>query len=729
MNFTDQLFPETVVPVLVPLPSERPYSYAVPEGMEVVPGSIVQVPLGPRQVAGVVWDAPTDPVDAKKLKPITHVFDCPPLDERMRRFIDWVADYTLSPPGLVVRMALRAPAAFDPEPWIEGIEATGAEPDRITSARRRVIAAAEDAPVWSKSGLAHAAGVSASVVDGLMRQGVFRTVRLPPPPVVAEPDTAYGRATLSSDQTAAAQQLVATVERSGFSATLLEGATGSGKTEVYFEAIAAALDRGQQVLILLPEIALTQSFIDRFHARFGAPPAEWHSDVPPRRRESVWRQVAEGRVKIVAGARSSLFLPFKDLGLVVIDEEHDPAYKQEDRTFYHARDMAVVRASIGEFPIVLASATPSIETRVNALSGRYGHVRLTTRHGDAALPDLSLVDMRRHPPGRGRFVSPVLTTAITETVARGEQALLFLNRRGYAPLTLCRVCGHRFQCHNCSTWLVDHRLRGVLQCHHCGFSTPRPEACPECGTLDHLVACGPGVERIAEEIVEGFPDARTIVLSSDIAGGPRRLRRELEAVADGEADIVIGTQLVAKGHHFPKMTLVGAIDADLGLTNGDPRAAERTFQLLHQVTGRAGRTGLRSHGLIQTFQPEHPVMQALVAADPESFYDSEIDERRRAALPPFGRLAAIIVSANTRSEAEAHARDIRRAAPETDEIEMLGPAEAPLAVVRGRHRFRLLVEATRRAPIQTYLRDTLLHAARPRGSVQVQIDMDPQSFL
>ncbi|WP_425354581.1 primosomal protein N' [Jiella sonneratiae] len=729
LALTDQLFPETVVPVLVPLPSDRPYSYTVPEGMSVRPGSIVQVPLGPRQVAGVVWDGPTDGVEAKKLRPITHVFDCPPLDETMRRFVDWVAEYTLSPPGLVVRMALRAPAAFDPEPWLEGIEATGEAPDRLTPARRRVIVAAEEAPAWSKSGLAHAAGVSASVVDGLLRQGVFRTARFPPPPAVAEPDTGFGRAALSEDQARAAGALVSAVEGGAFAPILLEGATGSGKTEVYFEAVAAALDAGRQVLILLPEIALTQSFIDRFHARFGAPPAEWHSDVPPRKREAIWRQVAEGRVRIVAGARSSLFLPFRELGLVVVDEEHDPAYKQEDRTFYHARDMAVVRASLGGFPIVLASATPSVESRVNAETGRYAHVRLKARHGDAALPELSLVDMRRHPPLRGHFVSPVLKTSIREAFARGEQALLFLNRRGYAPLTLCRVCGHRFQCRNCSTWLVDHRLRGILQCHHCGFSMPRPEACPECGTLDHLVACGPGVERIAEEIVEDFPEARTIVLSSDIAGGPRRLRRELEAVADGETDIVIGTQLVAKGHHFPKMTLVGAIDADLGLANGDPRAAERTFQLLHQVTGRAGRTGLASRGLIQTYQPQHPVMQALVAADPESFYESEIDERRRSGLPPFGRLAAIIVSADSRKDAESHAREIRAAAPETAEIEMLGPAEAPLAVVRGRHRFRLLVEASRRAPLQAYLRETLARAPRPRGSVQLQIDVDPQSFL
>ncbi|KQT47654.1 primosomal protein N' [Aureimonas sp. Leaf454] len=718
-----------MVPVLVPLPTARPYSYAVPDGMDVAPGSIVQVPLGPRQVAGIVWDGATDGVDPKKLRPITHAFDCPIIDEGMRRFIDWVADYTLSPPGLVARMALRAPAAFDPEPFIEGLARTGLEPERLTGARRRVLDASVDAPAWSRSGLAHAAGVSTSVVDGLVKLGAFEAVRLPPPPVVARPDPGFGGADLSADQRAAADSLVDRVRMGGFSATLLEGVTGSGKTEVYFEAVAAAIAAGGQVLILLPEIALTQAFIDRFHARFGAPPAEWHSDMPPRIREKVWRQVAEGEVQVVAGARSALFLPFPKLALIVVDEEHDPAYKQEERTFYHARDMAVVRASLGGFPAILASATPSIESRVNASAGRYGHVRLAGRYAEAAMPTLRLVDLRRHPPARGRFVSPILHTAIAETIARGEQALLFLNRRGYAPLTLCRVCGHRFQCSECSTWLVDHRLRGQLQCHHCGFSVRRPEHCPDCGTFDHLVACGPGVERIAEEMLDTFPDARTILLSSDMAGGPRRLRRELDAIADGEADIVIGTQLVAKGHHFPKMTLVGAIDADLGLSNGDPRAAERTFQLLHQVTGRAGRTGLASRGLIQTFQPEHPVMQAIASGEATRFYDREIAERERAGLPPFGRLASIVVSAATRKEAEDHARALKSAAGEDEAIEVLGPAEAPLAVLRGRHRFRLLFQGSRRSPMQAFLRAVIAAAPKPRGTVEVQIDIDPQSFL
>ncbi|CAN7323044.1 primosomal protein N' [Rhizobium sp. LjRoot30] len=718
------------VPVLVPLPAPGPYSYAVPEGMAIEPGSVVQVPLGPRQVIGVVWEGPEDgKVDPKKIRPIEKVFDCPPLDAHMRSFVNWIAGYTLTPPGLVARMALRAPAAFDPEPMVEGLRFLGGAPERLTPARARVMEMAQDGFSWTRSGLAHAAGVSLSVVDGLIKQGLFETVFLPPPPVVARPDPEFVEPRIEGPQKEAAAEILENVAAGGFSVALIDGVTGSGKTEVYFEAVAETLRRGKQVLILLPEIALTAAFLERFQDRFGAKPAEWHSDLSPRIREKVWRQAVTGEVRVVAGARSALFLPFEDLGLIIVDEEHDPAYKQEDRVYYNARDMAVVRGRITGFPVILVSATPSVESQVNGQQGRYNTIHLPTRFGDAALPDLHLIDMRRHPPQRGGFLSPVMLRAIDKTVKSGHQSLLFLNRRGYAPLTLCRVCGHRFQCPQCSSWLVEHRFRGQIQCHQCGYAEKTPDACPECGTLDHLVACGPGVERIAEEVEQHFPEARTIVLSSDIAGGVKRLRLELDAIAKGEADIVIGTQLVAKGHNFPLMTLVGIIDADLGLANGDPRAAERTFQLLSQVTGRAGRTGLKSHGLLQTYQPQHPVMQAIVSGDSGAFYDREIFEREKAVLPPFGRLASIIVSADTRQDAETHARGLRQAAPQVSGISVLGPAEAPLALIRGRHRFRLLVHGRRNSDIQSFLRDMLANGPKERGSVHTQLDVDPQSFL
>ena len=731
-----ELLPEApaqvrVVPVLVPLPVPGAYSYAVPDGMHVEPGSVVQVPVGPRQHIGVVWDGENDDkLDPKKLRPITLAFDCPPLSKDMRDFVDWVSAYTLSPPGLVARMAIRAPAALDPEPMVEALRYLGGQPERLTPARTRVLGLAGEQEVpWTRSGLAHAAGVSMSVIDGLTAQGMFETIFLPPPPVVAKPDPEYSAPRIEGPQKEAAEEIVNSIRAGGFAASLIDGVTGSGKTEVYFEAIAETLRRGKQVLILLPEIALTSAFLERFENRFGAKPGEWHSDLSPRMREKVWRGVVTGEVRVVAGARSALFLPFEELGLIIVDEEHDPAYKQEDRVFYNARDMAVVRARIGDFPIVLVSATPSVESQVNGLSGRYNTVHLPTRFGNAALPDLHLVDMRRHPPERGGFLSPILLRAISRTIERKEQALLFLNRRGYAPLTLCRVCGHRFQCPQCSSWLVEHRFKSQIQCHQCGYHEHTPEACPECGTLDHLVACGPGVERIAEEVEKHFPEARTIVMSSDLLGGVKRMRLELEAIANGEADIVIGTQLVAKGHNFPLMTLVGIVDSDLGLSNGDPRAAERTFQLLSQVTGRAGRTGLKSLGLLQTFQPQHPVMQAIVSGDAGAFYEREIAEREKAILPPFGRLASLIVSADTRADAETHARGLRAAAPRVTGISVLGPAEAPLALVRGRHRFRLLVHGRRNSDMQAFLKAMMANGPKQRGSVQIQLDIDPQSFL
>ncbi|MGI9401108.1 MAG: replication restart helicase PriA, partial [Rhizobiaceae bacterium] len=461
----------------------------------------------------------------------------------------------------------------------------------------------------------------------------------------------------------------------------------------------------------------------------GTRPAEWHSEISPKKREQCWRQVAMGQIRVVAGARSALFLPLHELGLIVVDEEHDHAYKQEDRVFYNARDMAVVRAHIGDYPVILSSATPSIESQVNAQQGRYELVKLPQRFAGAELPELKIIDMRRNAPPAGRFISNVLVEAIKETMEKREQSMLFLNRRGYAPLTLCRVCGHRFECNECSAWLVEHRFRRQLQCHHCGYNEPVPEACPNCGTLDHLVACGPGVERLGEEVDALFPEARTIILSSDMAGGVKRLRQELDAVAKGEADIVIGTQLVAKGHNFPLMTCVGVIDADLGMANGDPRAAERTFQLLSQVTGRAGRDGRRSTGYLQSYQPDHPVIRAIQSGDREEFYSREIEARRAAHLPPFGRLASLIVSANSRAEAENHARALRRAAPAGNRISVLGPAEAPLALIRGRYRFRLLLHGDRKADIQGFIRQLVKDAGKERGSVRVQIDVDPQSFL
>jgi primosomal protein N' (replication factor Y) len=715
-----------LVSVLVPVAVDRPYTYASDRVLP--PGTIVAVPLGTRVVVGAVWPAPPDEVAPKKLREIERIFEVPRLPEPLIRFVDWVAEYTLTPRGMILRMVLRSPEALEPEKPMTGVRLAGPPPGRLTAARQRVLDAAADGLAWSKSGLAAAAGVSLGVIDGLLTGGTLEFVTLPSRPIAADLDPDQARPDLSAAQEDAAAALRGSV-REAFSVSLLDGVTGAGKTEVYFEAVAETLRAGRQALILLPEIALTGTFLDRFAARFGSRPAEWHSEIGAKQRGRVWRAVANGEVRALVGARSALFLPFPTLGLIVVDEEHDPAYKQEEGVTYHARDMAVVRANLSGFPVILSSATPSVETRVNADRGRYAHLRLPARFGVAVTPEVRAIDLKAHTPDRGSWLSPPLVAAVSEAVGRGEQALLFLNRRGYAPLTLCRRCGHRMACPNCAAWLVEHRFRRILVCHHCGHEERRPDACPVCGAEETLVAVGPGVERLQEEVLGRFPAARTLVMSSDMLGGNQRIRQELEAIARGEVDIIVGTQLVAKGHNFPGLSLVGVVDADLGLSHGDPRAAERTWQLLTQVTGRAGRAGQRSRGLIQTHSPEHPVVQALVSGDREAFYAAEIENRRRGGLPPFGRLASVIVSAADRHTAEAHARSMAMVAPLEEGVRLLGPAEAPFAVLRGRHRFRLLAHSQSVGRLHDWLRAWLAKAPKERGSVSVTVDVDPMSFL
>ena len=712
--------------VLIPVAVDRPYTYA--SDRPLAPGTIVAVPLGTRLTLGAVWPDTPDQVAPKKLREIEQILEAPPLPEALIRFADWVADYTLSPRGMILRMILRSPQAFEPEKPITGVRVSAPPPDRLTAARRRVLDVAADGLAWSKSGLAAAAGVSTGVIDGLLAHGVLETVTMPARPIAADLDPDHARPDLSPAQEQAAQRLRAAAA-GGFSVALLDGVTGAGKTEVYFEAVAETLRSGKQALLLLPEISLTGAFLDRFAARFGSRPAEWHSEVGSRQRARVWRAVANGEARAVVGARSALFLPFPDLGLIVIDEEHDPAYKQEEGVTYHARDMAIVRGSLAGFPVVLSSATPSVESRVNSDRGRYERLVLPSRYGVALAPSIAAIDLRKHPPDRGRWLSPPLVEAVNDALGRSEQALLFLNRRGYAPLTLCRTCGHRMACPNCSAWLVEHRFRRLLVCHHCGHEARRPDRCPSCDAEESLVAIGPGVERLQEETLERFPAARTLVMSSDMLGGPTRIRAELDAIARGEVDIVIGTQLVAKGHNFPGLALVGVVDADLGLAHGDPRAAERTWQLLTQVTGRAGRAGQASRGLLQTYSTDHPVVQALVSGDREAFYATEIETRRRGHLPPFGRLASIIVSAGDRQTAHAHARAMAMAAPLEEGVRLLGPAEAPFAVLRGRHRFRLLAQSDKAGRLHDWLRAWLAKAPKERGTVRVAIDVDPMSFL
>ena len=722
------------VPVLMPVALDQTYDYLVPEGLEVAPGAFVLVPFGPQSRVGIVWDTPRGDgaaVDPKKLKALTSLLEAPPLPLSSLRFAEWVARYTLAPLGMVARMMMCSDAVFEAPRLRFGVKVVeGAPPPpRLTPARSRALDFASDGLIRAKSDLARLAACTTGVVDGLVAAGNLVEVAIPERGF-ARPSPSHAATRFTPDQEQAAELLRSAVETDAYSVTLLDGVTGSGKTEVYFEAVARALEKGRQALIMLPEIALTSQFLDRFARRFGAQPVEWHSALSSVERGRIWKGVARGDVRCVVGARSALFLPYPELGLIIVDEEHDQGFKQEDRVHYQARDMSVVRARLGNFAAVLASATPSIESHVNALTARYRHAVLPGRFSGVALPEVSAIDLKVEKLQPGKWLSDTLVSAMTETMNKKQQTLLFLNRRGYAPLTLCRSCGHRLECPQCSAWLVEHRFRKRLTCHHCGFALALPEKCPQCAAPGSLVACGPGVERVQEEVAERFPEARVALLSSDLIPGLPEMREMIRAIEAREFDIIIGTQIVAKGHNFPGLALVGVVDGDLGLAHGaDPRSAERTFQLLHQVTGRAGRTSFVGRGLVQTYAPDHPVMQAIVAGDRDSFLGYEIRTRQKGLLPPYGRLAAIIVSAKDKALAEATARDLVRYAPQSEVIAVLGPVEAPIAIVRGRHRWRLLIKAPREADLQGFLRAWAGTIPKLKSDVRITVDIDPYNFF
>ncbi len=719
------------VGVLLPMPFPGPLDYALPGGMEAAPGDFVKVELGARAVAGVVWGEGEGEVAAERLKPIAGPLNAPPMRAEMRAFLDRAAAYTMTPPGMMLRLATRVPDLGAPKRtrqlWRRGCS----DPERMTDARARVLQVLEahGGAGFTTAELSREAGAGPSVIKGLAAQGALEQVEVPADPPYSALSAGMGTH-LNAEQQGAAEALRASVGAAEFSATLLYGVTGSGKTEVYMEAVAECLTLGRQALVLLPEVALTSAFLDRVEARFGARPAEWHHGVTGNERRRCWHGTADGSARLVVGARSALFLPFADLGLIVIDEEHEGSYKQEEQVFYSARDMAVLRASIEGATAVLTTATPSLETWANAEAGKYRRLDLPDRFGAAILPEIELVDLREHNPGRHRWIAGPLVQAAKGHLQAGEQVMFFLNRRGYAPLTLCRACGHHFGCPHCDSWMVTHRFRNELLCHQCGHTERVPRSCASCGKDEALAIVGPGVERLAEEAAELFPGARIEVLSSDLMTGPGHLKERLAAITAGEADIIIGTQMIAKGHNFPKLTLVGAIDADMGLQGGDLRAAEKTYQILHQVAGRAGRADRKGRAMIQTVSPDHIVLQAILSGDSEAFWRQEAEIRSEAEMPPFGRLAGIIVSGQDEKRVWETARALGMQAPVLNRagVELFGPAPAPFGRVRGKTRVRLLAKAPKGLALQTALTAWRAEVKIP-SAVMVQIDIDPQSFL
>jgi primosomal protein N' (replication factor Y) len=706
-----------------------PLDYRVPEGMHVEPGSVVIAPLGPRQLIGVVWEPerlPTEEVGDNRLRPLVGKLDVTPIAAPLRRLAEWTADYYLAPLASVLRMILPSSSALEGPRQLTEYRPTGLVPDRMTPQRQKALVALEGRQGTVRE-LADHAGVSDSVMRGLVNAGALEAVAVQADRQLPCPDPDFAPPDLNEEQVEAAASLSSAIGK-GFDPVLLDGVTGSGKTEVYFEAIGECIRQGKQALVLLPEIALTEPFLKRFEARFGCAPVAWHSELRSSQRRRAWRGIASGEARVTVGARSALFLPYRNLGLIVVDEAHEPSFKQEEGVQYHARDAAVMRGKFEDIPVVLSSATPPIESRHMVEIGRYREVTLTHRFAGASLPEIRALNLTLDPPPRGRWLAPSLVSELETNLERGEQSLLFLNRRGFAPLTLCRHCGHRFQCPNCTAWMVEHRLMHRLACHHCGHVMPPPKECPECGEEDSLVACGPGVERIADEIAALFPEARTAIVTSDTIWSPARAADFVAQMEAGAIDIVIGTQLVTKGYHFPNLTLVGVVDADLGLSGGDLRAAERSFQQIQQVAGRAGRGDKSGRVLVQTHDPEAPVIAALVSGDGPGFYSAETEARRDAAMPPFGRLAAIIVSAEDSAQADSVARRIGHAAPQVEGMAVFGPAPAPLAMLRGRYRQRLLVHAARSLDVQDVIRDWLA-GVEWSAKVRVNVDVDPYSFL
>lgn len=718
-----------LVGVLTTEPLGRVLDYKAPEG-GCGTGDFVEVPLGPRRVLGVVWGPGAGGWDPAKVRPVNRVLDARPMREELRLLLARAADYTLTPLSAMLRLATRAPGLGEAPSTRRVYRLAGPVPNQLTEARHRVIEAlrAYGGAAVTLGELAEAAACGTGVVKGLVKLGVLAEEEAPKdlPYPRLEP---AGLMRLEGDQQAAGDALVHAVAAEAYQTFLLKGVTGSGKTEVYLEAVAEALRRGRQALVLLPEIALTADFLARVEARFGARPGEWHSGVTQTERRRLWKMAAEGEVGLVVGARSALFLPFRDLGLIVVDEEHDTSYKQEEGVLYNARDMAVLRASILGCPVVLSSATPCLESWVNAESGKYTRLDLTSRFGVAEMPAMRAIDMRAESLPAGRWLSETLARGVEARLQAGEQSLLFLNRRGYAPVTVCRACGGQVGCDHCDARMVEHRFLKRLVCHQCGATKPVPEVCPSCKVEGKMHAVGPGVERLAEEVAARFPEARMAVLSSDLFGSARALKAQIEEIAAGAADIVIGTQIVAKGHNFPLLTLVGVIDADLGLQGSDLRAAERTFQLMRQVAGRAGRAEKRGEAWLQTHQPEHPVIQAILSGADEAFWRAEAAERRAAGVPPYGRMAGIILSGPDVAQVfDLGAELARRDAPLREAgAQVFGPAPAPIARVRGRHRVRLLVKAAKSVPLQAALRAWIGQVRLP-PQIRLAVDIDPQSF-
>lgn len=729
-----------IVKVLLPNVINNGYDYRLTESADI--GDYVRVTVMMRQYVGVIVGVGDSNLEKSKIKPIIEKCKIPPMS---RTDIDWIykmSSWTLMAPGAVLRLVINVPDAFDAPKYEQLYTFNFAHESKITENQQRVMDAfqSNDNDAMSANDIMNIAHVSNAVIKTMIRNNVLVASDVRDK---NEKDFVYeyhdaGNITLNAEQRDAATELANALGKNEFSVYLLDGITGSGKTQVYFDAALRAYNAGKSVLLMMPEIALTAQFMDRFSQRFGNPPVVWHSNLTAARRRNIWRGVARGDIRMVVGTRSALFLPWQNLGLIVVDEEHDTSYKQEDMGNYHARDMAILRAKIAGFPIVLASATPAIETLHNVALGKYKRIRLNSRFGGAQLPTISTIDMRANRPEPYKIVagedaeerpgnlSPELCEKIAETLNNHNQVMLFINRRGFAPIVQCKGCGWVSECPDCSMSMNYHKHLNKLVCHMCGKMSPMPAKCPKCGNAVSMR--GAGLEKIEEEISVKFPSARTALVSSDTIMSRESLERLVKKMEAGEIDIIIGTQILAKGHHFPNLTLVGVVDADMGLFGTDFRAGEHTFQQLFQVAGRAGRGSQPGHVLLQTYQPEHPVIRAICAGNRDEFMGGDMESRRAAKMPPFGQLIAVIVESTNEATLKKYCEQLSNAAPQLNGGKIMGPIPAQIYQIRNWYRMRFLTSGDARANLQPIVRNWIDRVKQPTN-VRIKIDVNPQNFM
>jgi len=712
--------------VLLPINIDRPFTYSSEEKLDI--GTIVKVSFGKRELYGVVWEA--DKIEKKpdniKIKSIIEVVGEGKdyiLPKDMVYFIKWISDYYLMPLGLVLKASLKQQFFQKKSRASYVLKINPKHQAKITEKQKIVLEEFKQNKIIDKRSLITKTGISNSIISRMIKNEILIEEEAHENITKINLDT---KIELNSDQLKASRALVKSTKNN--EVVLLDGITGSGKTEVYLSAVNEILHQGDQVLILLPEITLTHDFVHNLKKRYKYQIAEWNSSLTENQRRNIWFGVLNKEIKLIIGARSSLFLPFKKLGLIIVDEEHDQSYKQEDGIIYNARDMAILKSKQLNIACILSTATPSVESYDNVLQNKFQRTSLKNRFHGTQLPSIKFIDMRKADKIKESFLPVEIVEDIKANYERGEQSLLFLNRRGYSPLSICSKCGVRVDCPNCDTWLVLHKNNSQYICHKCGHTEDTNKECKSCHSQNTIVPSGRGIERVDEEIARIFPEIKRMIFSSDYLNNPTDILSALEKIKNNEIGLIIGTQLVSKGYNFPNLTYVGVLDGDFGLELSDIRSAERTYQILNQVAGRAGRMKEDSVVKILTHMPEHPIIQSITNNQKEDFYNTELAIRKSAGMPPFSRLASIIISSSDKVLLLDYVRRLDKLKNTPKNIDVFGPIEAPLSKLRKKYRMRFLIRSPKNSHIQFYI-ERWLKTLKINPKIRVVVDVDPYNFL